>query len=433
MSYQSRANLNDPENKGFPISISQPKTPTKICILGGGFAGLYTALSLARLSWHKSLIPNITLIDKEERFLFTPFLYELITDEFRDWEIAPSFQKLLAKVKVKFCQGTVENINLKQREIHLKNQECLTYDYLVLSVGRKTFSSVVSEQEVETYPFRTLADAERLKQRLSGLELSPKPKISIAVIGGGPNGVELAGKLADRLQKRGQIYLIVRGQQILKGFSNFSRKVAYQSLASRGVQLKFQTQIQSVDHHHITLIEPEQQHKIPIDLVIETVGTQPREWLYHLDCQHNKRGQVLTTPTLQFIDYPEVFALGDLADIRNLQGQQVPATAQAAFQQGAATADNLKALIMGKSLKAFHYVHLGEMLTLGVREAIVSSFGINLSGLIACWVRTWVYILLRMPTVNHRLQVTQYRWKQGIKNLFKIPWKSSKFNFHKPL
>ncbi len=430
---QSHKNPHHQENSGFSVPVLPAKTSPKICILGGGFAGLYTALYLARLSWHKSLIPNITLIDKQDRFLFTPFLYELITDEFRDWEIAPSFQKLLAKVKVKFCQGTVENIDLKQREIHLQNGDCLTYDYLVLSVGRKTFSTVVYEQEVETYPFRTLADAERLKQRLSGLELSPKPKISIALIGGGPNGVELAGKLADRLQNLGQIYLIVRGQQILKGFSNFSQKVAYQSLISRGVQIKSQTHIESVDHHNITLIEPRYQQKIPIDLVIETVGTQPREWLYHLDCQHNKRGQVLTTPTLQLIDYPEVFALGDLADIRNLQGKQVPATAQAAFQQGAATADNLKALIMGKSLKAFHYVHLGEMLTLGVKEAIVSSFGINLRGLIASWVRTWVYILLRMPTVNHRLQVTQYRCKQGITNLWKIPFTTVKLNSQKLL
>lgn len=430
---QSYQKVHHPENNRFPIPVSEAKTPPKICILGGGFSGLYTALYLARLSWHKSLSPDITLIDKEERFLFTPFLYELITDEFRDWEIAPSFQKLLAQVRVNFCRETVENIDLKKHEIHLQSGNYLTYDYLVLSVGRKTFSAVTAYRQAETYCFRTLADAERLKQRLSLLELSHKPEISIALIGGGPNGVELAGKLADRLQNRGKIYLIVRGQQILKGFSKFSQKVAYQSLVSRGVQIKFQTHIESVDAQHITLVNPEYQQKIPIDLVIETVGTQPREWLYQLDCQHNKKGQVLTTPTLQLIDYPEVFALGDLADIRNLQGKQVPATAQAAFQQGAATANNLKALIMGKSLKAFHYFHLGEMLTLGTQDAIVSSFGIHLKGLIACWVRTWVYILLRIPTVNHRLQIIQYRWKRGFTKLWKIPWKPAKFNSHKSL
>lgn len=411
--------------------MKHQKTP-KICILGGGFAGLYTALHLVSLPRNKSLSPEITLIDKEERFLFTPFLYELITDEFRDWEIAPSFHKLLDQDQIQFYQGIVENVDLKKREIHLNNGN-LTYDYLVLSVGRKTFSAVRTHEQAQTYAFRTLADAERLKQRLSLLELSQKPKISIALIGGGPNGVELSGKLADRLKQRGEIYLIVRGQQILKGFSKFSQKVAYQSLISRGVQIKFQTHIESVDPEHITLVAPEYQEKIQIDLVVETVGTQPREWLYHLDCQHNKRGQILTTPTLQLVDYPEVFALGDLADIRNLQGQQVPATAQAAFQQGSVTARNLKALIRGQSLKAFHYFHFGEMLTLGIQEATVCSFGMKLRGLMACWMRTWVYILLRMPTVNHRLQVIQYRWKQEMTKLLTISRRSTKLKSHKIL
>ncbi|MFM6456724.1 MAG: hypothetical protein ACKPH7_33475, partial [Planktothrix sp.] len=104
-----------------------------------------------------------------------------------------------------------------------------------------------------------------------------------------------------------------------------------------------------------------------------------------------------------------------------------------AFQQGSVTARNLKALIRGQSLKAFHYFHFGEMLTLGIQEATVCSFGVKLRGLIACWVRTWVYILLRMPTVNHRLQVIQYRWKQEMTKLLTISRRSTKLKSHKIL
>lgn len=419
---QSYSGVHLPENPISVVQNSGKKSSPRICILGGGFAGLYTALSLARLSGSSSFQPRITLIDKEECFLFTPFLYELITEEFRDWEISPSFKKLLHHTNILFQQGTVENINLEKRQIYLQAKQSLTYDYLVLAVGRKTFSAVVPQAATDTYPFRTLADANRLKQRLSVLESSSKPQINVAIIGGGPNGVELAGKIADRLQYRGNIYLIVRGQQILKGFSPFSQKVAIQSLLRRGVEIKFQTHIESVDNDFITLVEPERLQRVPIDLVIETTGTQPREWLYRLDCQHNQKGQILTTPTLQLLNYPEVFALGDLADIRNFQGQQIPATAQAASQQASLTADNLKAMMSGNSLKPFRYRHQGEMLTLGIRDAVVSSDGIKLKGLIASWMRTWVYILLRLPTLRHRLQVIQSRLKRGLLRLLRVFW-----------
>lgn len=415
------------ENAVSSPSNSGKKILPRICILGGGFAGLYTALSLARLSGSKSFKPRITLIDKEEHFLFTPFLYELITEEFREWEIAPSFKKLLHQTNILFLQATVENINLEKSQIQLQTKQHLTYDYLVLAVGRKTFSAAVPQTATDTYPFRTLADADRLKQRLQILESSSKPNINIAIIGGGPNGVELAGKIADRLQHRGKIYLIVRSQQILKGFSPFSQKVAIQSLLARGVEIKFQTYIESVDSDYITFVEPERLQRIPIDLVIETTGTQPREWLYHLDCQHNPKGQILTTPTLQLLNYPEVFALGDLADIRNFRGEQIPATAQAASQQASVTAHNLKAMLGGKSLKAFRYRHQGEMLTLGIQKAVVSSPGINLSGLMASWMRIWVYILLRLPTRHHRLHVIRYRLKQGISKLLSNIRHSFKF------
>lgn len=65
----------------------------KICILGGGFGGLYTALRLTQLPWENSHKPEITLIDKSDRFLFSPLLYELMTGEMQTWEIAPLSRK----------------------------------------------------------------------------------------------------------------------------------------------------------------------------------------------------------------------------------------------------------------------------------------------------------------------------------------------------
>ncbi|PSO82060.1 MAG: NAD(P)/FAD-dependent oxidoreductase [Cyanobacteria bacterium QH_9_48_43] len=419
-----------------PPALGGNVTPNQICILGGGFAGLYTALYLNRLSWSKCKKPQITIIDKENRFLFTPFLYELVTREFQSWEIAPSFEKLLADTGIQFHQGTIQGIDLEKRQVQLHRGEIFSYDYLVLAVGRETLSDLVSGAATYAYPFRTLADADLLRERLRVLEATDLPKIQVAIAGGGPGGVELAGKLADRLQERGQIYLFARDKQILKNFSAFSQKVARQSLEARGVQVKFETSIDSVSSNQINLVHQGQVRTISVDLAIGTLGTQSKEWLRPLDCQHNSQNQLLTLPTLQLVNYPEVFALGDLADIRDAQGKQVPSTAQAAFQQANCAARNLGAALTGRPLLAFRYSHLGEMLTLGINDAIVSSFGINLRGSIACAIRRWVYILLRMPTCRHRLQVVKHRLKRLIldwlvshrqQSTAKSYWRKSKY------
>ena len=410
--------------------------PTRICILGGGFAGLYTALYLDRLSWSKGKKPEITLIDQKDRFLFTPFLYELITEELQTWEVAPSFQKLLMDTDVQFNQGTVKGIDLRENQIQLQDSPPLFYDYLVLAVGRRSYSDAVPGVSTHAYAFRTLADAMRLQEKLHILENSNLSKIRVGIIGGGANAVELAGKLVDRLGKRGEIFLIVRGQKILKNFSNRCQKTAYKSLISRGVRVKFETKVEVLYEDCLTLTQGDQIHTIPVDLVIGTMGTQAREWLHFLDCKHNNRGQLLTQPTLQLLDYPEVFALGDLADIRDRRGEQIPTTAQAAFQQANCAAKNLKSAIEKRRLKAFHYLHLGQMLTLGIHAATVSSFGIELKGFPACIGRKCVYILLRMPTISHRYEVVCYRLKRlSIKTfrLFIQGWGKGFSRFRKAL
>ncbi len=391
---------------------SGSKNQTRVCILGGGFAGLYTALYLDRLSWSTGNKPEIILVDQKDRFLFTPFLYELITGELHTWEVAPAFEKLLRDTEVQFHQGTITGIDLKTHQVQLQENYSLFYDYLVLAVGRKTHHNGIPGISTHGYTFRTLADAMRLQDKLHHLETSHLSKIRVGILGGGANAVELAGKLADRLGERGEISIIVRSQKILKNFSTCCQNFAYKSLISRGVKVKFNTQVDAVGEDYLHLIQGNQTDSLPVDLVIATTGTQAREWLPILECQQNHQGQLLTQPTLQLIDHPDVFALGDLADIRDRKGQQVPTTAQAAFQQANCAAKNIKAALEKKPLRRFHYLHLGQMLTLGIHAATVSSFGIELRGNLARLTRQCVYIVLRMPTVKHRYQVIHYRVKR---------------------
>ncbi|MFN9205567.1 MAG: NAD(P)/FAD-dependent oxidoreductase, partial [Pseudanabaena sp.] len=154
---------------------------TRICILGGGFGGLYTALNLARLPW--AVMPEIILIDKSDRFLFTPFLYELVTGEMQEWEIAPTFAELLADTGIQFVQGLITNIDFesKQVEVNIGQRTILAYDRLVLAIGGETPMNLVDGALEHAIPFRNLNDFYRLNSKLELLEASTRDKIRVCI------------------------------------------------------------------------------------------------------------------------------------------------------------------------------------------------------------------------------------------------------------
>ncbi|MBD2628439.1 NAD(P)/FAD-dependent oxidoreductase [Trichormus variabilis] len=391
--------------------------PVRICILGGGFGGLYTALELGNFAKCPYKY-EIKLIERRDNFLFTPLLYEVVTGELHNWEVAPSYNKLLADSSAKFCQGEVKDVDLEENLVTLQNGEILTYDYLVLAVGKETRLDIVPGAAEYAQTFRTLEDAEYLKERLRFLEASDLPVIKIVIAGAGPNGVEIACKLADRLGKRGEIRLIDRGNEILTTFSKGSQTASYRALVKRGVQIDLNTNIEAIKSDVIIINHQGKTQHLQTNLVLWTGGNQSIPWVKNLNCQHNQQGQLVATSTLQLAGYPNVFVLGDLAEIRDAQGNETPATAQAAFQQAPCAARNIWAKMTGRKLKSFSYLHLGEMLTLGIKNAVVYSFGITLDGNLARIIRRGVYIQ-RLPTLKHKLQVAK-RWiVGGIKKLLR--------------
>ncbi|NJK50202.1 FAD-dependent oxidoreductase [Candidatus Gracilibacteria bacterium] len=377
-----------------------------VCILGGGFAGLYTALYLSNSAWARSGRCKITLVEPNDRFLFSPLSYELITGELQAWEIAPSYQKLLANTGVVLCEQKMQKVALKNREVTLEDGTALNYDYLVFAVGAQNRWATISGLRAYALTFRTLADAERLEAKLTILGASERQWLKVIILGGGASGVELACKIADRLGKRAQVHLIERGDEILKPFPSGLRKAAYRAMRARRIQVECGTEVIAVETESITVMRNDQIVELPADLVLWAAGTESREPIARLNAAKNERGQLLTRPTLQLVDHPEVFALGDVAEVRN-QHKIVPATAQAAYQQASRAAKNLEALMRGKPLRPFRYLHLGDMLTLGKGAAIVSSFSINLEGQLAAIVRRLVYIQ-RLPTLRHRWQVLEH-------------------------
>lgn len=378
--------------------------PARICILGGGFGGLYTALRLSQLPWEQLERPEIVLVDQSDRFLFSPLLYELLTGELQTWEIAPPFSEILSGTGVRFYQGNVSEIDVQERRVQLQDGPEIFYDQLVLALGGETPLDLVPGATPHAFPFRTVANAYCLEERIRVLEELEADKLRVAIVGAGYSGVELACKLADRLGERSRIRLIELSDQILRTSPDFNRTTANKALESRSVWIDLETKVESIGSDFISLEYKNQVDTIPVDLVIWTVGTRVTPVVRTLPLKQNQRGQLTTTPTLQAVDHPEIFALGDLADCRDAEGQQVPSTAQAAFQQADYTGWNVWASLTGRPLLPFRYQHLGEMMTLGIDSATFAGLGIKIDGSLAYVARRLAY-LYRMPTLDHQLKV----------------------------
>jgi NADH dehydrogenase len=378
--------------------------PQHICILGGGFGGLYTALRLSQLPWSQQHPPTITLVDHRDHFLFVPLLYELVTEELQTWEIAPPFEDLLADTRIQFRQGEVTGIDLAQRNVHLAQGEPLFYDRLVLALGGDTPMDMAPGVADYALGFRTLQDAYQLKERLRLLEASEAEKIRIAVVGGGYSGVELACKLAERLGKRGRVRLIERTDMLLRTSPEYNRKTAEEVLSDLGVWIDLETSVTEVTADTISLQYREQTDILPVDLVLWTVGTRVNPVVAGLPLKHNDRGQLMVQNTLEVVDQPGIYALGDLADCKDADGQSVPATAQSAVQQSDFVGWNIWASLNDRPQLPFRYRHLGEMMTLGTDRATLSGLGLQLDGELAHIARRMAY-LYRMPTLSHQIRV----------------------------
>ncbi len=370
---------------------------TRIGIVGGGFGGLYTALHLSRLPWRQR--PEIVLLERNERFVFSPLLYEVVTGELPEWEVAPEYTDLLRGTNILFVQSEVTAVETDTQHLRLADGRRVGWDYLVLATGCETPLTVPGAREY-ALPFRTLADARRLDQKLTRLEQSQREKIRVCVVGGGASGIELACKLADRLGDRGRVRILDRNRSLLMRGLPANREAAVKALDQRNVWRDLGTQVIEVRPDEIVLDYGQGTDTLPTDLVLWTVGNRAPQLLQDLNLP--KVGDRLQIePTLRVAGEQTIFALGDGATTDTGQ----PATAQVAIQQAQYCAWNLWSAIAGRPLVDFRYVPLGEFLSLGKGAASLATWG-NLHGA-GTWadaVRRGAY-LFRMPTTPHRARV----------------------------
>lgn len=362
-----------------------------IVIVGGGFAGLYTALELARRPGH----PPLLLVEPRDRFVFLPFLYERLSGELPLWQMAPRYDALLAGHGIGWQRSRVAAVEPETAQLLLDSGQRLSYSQLVLATGAKPDSFGIPGVEEHALRFHSLEDVESLKAQL------PNIRERVAVVGAGPSGVELACKLADLLRGQASVEVIERGERCLPHAKAFNRSQAELALQQRDVRLRCQCKVQAIEPGLLKLEnEQEQSSTLSVDAVIWTAGQ--RTALPAGSLLTDARGRLRCHANLQSECDKRIFSLGDAAAIPH--DPELPATAQVAFQQAQLLARNLLLARDEQPLEDFKWKDLGEMLSLGIGDATLTGMGLTLAGSSAYQLRRWTY-LTRLPGCRLPLQV----------------------------
>ncbi len=391
-------------------------------ILGGGFAGLSTAMEL-----EKKLAANadieVTMVNRENFFLFTPMLHEVAASDLDLTTIVNPARKMLRRVN--FFAGEVMQVDLAARKVVVAHgfdhhQHTLDYDYLVLGLGSTTnFYGLPGLQE-RALTMKSLSDAMRLRNHLiAHLEeadseccQAKNPLLTFVVAGGGFAGVETIAGINDFVRGALRSYpnlredmvrvvLVHPGKFILPELGEKLGAYAQRKLAERKVEIRVNTKVDAVSDRSVTLSDGT---VIYANTLVWTAGTSPNPLLENLPCR-KERGRLVVNEYLEVCDWLDVWALGDCAAIPNPKdGGYHPPTAQHALRQGKTLARNLLAAIRGGERKAFSFSTIGQLAAIGRRTGVANIFGINFSGFIAWWLWRTIY-LSKLPRFEKKVRV----------------------------
>ncbi len=401
----------------------QSLQPTQIVILGAGFGGLYTAMELDKTLARDPNV-EITLVNRENFFLFTPMLHEVAASDLDITHIVNPIRKMLRRVN--FFHGTVEEIDLKRKRVVVEHSEehhhhALSYDHLVLALGSVANFFNLPGLEKCALTMKSLGDAIALRNLLiARLEAADfecaaglrEHLLTIVVAGGGFAGVETIAGINDFLrdslcfyphlrESQIRVVLVHPGNLILPELGEALGKYAQSELAKRGVEIRVNCRVTGVTEDTVTLNDGTE---IKSRTLIWTAGTSPNPMLDKLPC-NKVGGKIVVNELLEVPDWPGVWALGDCAHLLNpITKQPYPPTAQHALREGRVLAQNLVAVVRGGKKKPFVFSTLGQLAAIGRRTGVANIFGKNFSGFIAWWLWRSIY-LSKLPRLEKKLRV----------------------------
>lgn len=371
-----------------------------VVFVGLGFGGLY---ALRKFLDDRPDGIRVTAIDRRDRFVFTPLLYEYLAGELDPEVVAPRLDTVVPEGEVEVIRGEVSGLDVRRREIHLADGRRIDFDVLVLAPGSVPAYHGVKGAEEHGLPFYSFEDAERLRTtlRVKAWAGGTQPA---CVVGGGVVGIELAFALTELLGREGgggggdRVVVLEALSDILRGMSDGLREMARAKLRSAGIQVRTDVRVMEVDDRGVTFGQGGKTERFAAAVVAWTAGIQPSPLLGHLPAERHGRHGVRVERTLQLPGYPYVFVLGDAISYPGRAvGDPLPDTAQAALQQADVCAANVRDwLTRGLARREYRLNDQGDFLRVSRGAAIADVRGVVLDGAAAALARRAAY-LVRLP------------------------------------
>jgi NADH dehydrogenase len=358
-----------------------------VVVVGGGFAGVGAARSLAR---HDDL--RVTLIDRNNYHQFQPLLYQVATSQLAPSDIAYSLRKLFSdhlNVSVKLAD--VASLDPAGCTVTLADGEQVSGDAVVLAAGSQPNFFRTKGADQHAFPLYSLDDAQRLRSRILAVfedadrdpRLIEEGALTFVVVGGGPTGVELAGALADMIHgtmtaeyhhlavSAAQVHIVDLGHTLLGPFSDEAHDYVAKVLGRKGVRLHLGVAVNEVAPGHVTLADGS---VVKTHCVIWGGGIMAPSLAANAGLAQGRGGRIDVLPDLTVEGIERFYAVGDVANIPSPDGNAHPQLGSVALQSGAWAADNLVADFAGKPRKPFHYKDKGIMAMIG-RGAAIAEVG----------------------------------------------------------
>ncbi|MGN6811214.1 MAG: FAD-dependent oxidoreductase [Thermomicrobiales bacterium] len=396
---------------------------TEILILGGGFGGVYTARELERrLKGRRDV--SVTLISRENFFLFYPLLPEAAGGTIETHHIVSPLRQLLRHTRVQI--GEVEAIDLDRKAVTVshglvRRRHDVTYDQLVLALGGVNHYFRIPGVADHTLPLRSVDDGLAIRSRviraleLAEVEDDPAERqalLTFIVAGGGATGVETAAEINDLIRGSLSRYRTIEREDVRVALVDAAPRLllevpvdlaghAVQQLQRRGIEVILNNPVAGADGEALLLKDGT---RLPSHTIIWAAGVATNPLLRDLPCARDERGRVIVDEYLAVGGYPGVWALGDNARVPLPGDKTAPPTSQFAIREGKALAQNIAASLGNGERQPFRFTGLGSFVTLGRRSALAEMYGRRFTGLPA-WVAARAVHLAWLPRMDKKARV----------------------------
>ncbi|NOZ48103.1 MAG: NAD(P)/FAD-dependent oxidoreductase [Chlorobi bacterium] len=404
------------------ICVPETKLP-RIIIVGGGFAGLNLVKKL------RNMPVQVVLIDKNNFHQFMPLLYQVATSGIEPDSIVFPFRKLFNNFKnVVFRMAEVTGIDSENKRLNT-SIGYVYYDYLVLAGGSTTnyfgndgfknfgqgLKSVTDSLDIRSELLQNLE-----KAAVTCIKEEKEILSSIAIIGGGPAGVEMAGALAEfkkyvlprdypELKNiEMKIFLIEANNRLLQQMPTKLSDKTINYLSEMKVDVLLNTRTKMYDGTKITL---DNGNTINAATFIWTAGVQGVTFSGLPTDAINKQNRIIVDSNSKVKSLANVFAIGDLAVMKTKEYPNGhPMVAQAAIQQGKTLATNLIKIIKDKPASSFKYHDKGSMATIGKKKAVAVINNMKFSGFLAWLIWSFIHLMTIIGVRNKLLIAINWLW-----------------------